>query len=255
MDALFDFEKQLNHWLQGPQGEAVARSFMTQLCPHIDYLRGDVLLQLGGHLQNPWLKPLSYQQKWVASHSDSGVSLSLRADLLHLPFDRHSVDCVLMPLTLESLPQDESYLFDEIDRIISSSGYVIILGVNPWGFWGLANRLNLLKRSGFAPISCRSPLSVQRAFSLRHFYLCSLNGFYFLPPLKMEQSLQRFELLNEVGMMLWAFPASFYCLIMQKLSPIEMTPLLNINHDMMSVQLNSFSMDASFSQKRKLQSP
>lgn len=254
MDARLNLQDQFNHWLDGPQGSAVSRSFGAELSLHASSLRGNVLLQLGGHIHNPWLTTLAYQQKWVGSVAESFAPASLQLDFLDLPFDRHSVDCVLMPLTLECQNKNESYLFDEIDRVTKSSGYVVIWGVNPWGFWGIANRCNLLKRMGFGQLTCRSPMSIKRALVLRDFYVCSLNGFYFLPPVGSMRSLQMLEVLNEVGMMLWPFPASFYCLVMQKMSPIQLTPILNIDDSRIPIAFNSCSLPSSFSQKRKLQS-
>lgn len=249
-----NLQNQFNVWLTRPQGAAVSHSFGSELLSHQDQLQGNVLLQLGGAIDNSWLSSLAYHQKWVGSSKDSDALMSLKLDFQDLPFDRHSVDCVMLPLTLEQQDNHESDLLDEIDRITKSSGYLVIWGVNPWGFWGIANRLNLLGRMGFGPITCRSPMSIKRALAQRGYDVCSLNGFYFLPPVGSMRSLRMLEVLNEVGMMLWPFPASFYCLIMQKWSPIQPTPILNVCNAILPIAFNTCSTPSSFSQKRKLQS-
>lgn len=54
--------------------------------------------------------------------------------LNQLPLDRNSIDCIIVPLTLETFGSSLS-LIDEIDRVLSPMGFVILLGINPWSLW------------------------------------------------------------------------------------------------------------------------
>ncbi len=52
----------------------------------------------------------------------------------------------------------------------------------------------------------------------RGFRQCTLSSFFYLPPVKNEYFIKKLEFFNEMGKMIWPFPAGFYCFVAQKYS-------------------------------------
>jgi hypothetical protein len=65
-----------------------------------------------------------------------------------------------------------------------------------------------------------SSLSLKHDMLSRGYSLCLLDSFYYIPPVANRKWIHYLEFLNEVGKMVWPFPAGFYCLVMQKYQPI-----------------------------------
>lgn len=207
----------LQSWFQTPQGHGVAQAFAAELTLNQLSLRGKYLLQLGDCGENPWLNALHYSYKWFLSPTvDAGNSI--RASITALPLERDSMDCVVAPLTMEASAQDKHPL-DEIDRVLKSMGYVIFLGINPWSFWGASLRWGRLSCFAHATATLSSSLSLKHAMLARGYQQCMLSSFYYIPPIHQETWIHKLAFLNQMGKMVWPYPAGFYCLIMQKHAP------------------------------------
>lgn len=68
----------------------------------------------------------------------------VRAEPEFLPFDRESMDLVVLPHILETSSNPHQVL-REVDRILMPEGRVVISGFNPWSLWGLRQRTPFLK--------------------------------------------------------------------------------------------------------------
>lgn len=62
-----------------------------------------------------------------------------------LPIAEKSVDALVLPHTLEFTPSPHN-LLREANRVLSDRGRLFVLGFNPWGVWGLRERLGLRYR-------------------------------------------------------------------------------------------------------------
>lgn len=216
----------LDDWFRTPQGIRVAEAFTSELKRVNKFLSGKRLLQLGTCGHNEWLPSLRFRQKWLVSPSVSSKAVTFYSLLNMLPIDRNSVDCVLVPLTLEAFSEDKKPL-DEIDRILKPMGYVIFFGINPWSFWGAALHWERLSCFARTPVSLRSSLSLKHAMLHRGYRQCVLNSFYYIPPIVNEKLIHKLEFLNEVGKMIWPYPAGFYFFIAQKYQPCQ--PAMRFN--------------------------
>ncbi|KTD21729.1 class I SAM-dependent methyltransferase [Legionella londiniensis] len=205
----------LEQWFRSPQGIRVAQAFAAELLPLRESIGGQTLLQLGNCGDNLWLASLRFQYKWIVTPYNTTQKNTVVASLNALPIDRDSVDCVVAPLTLEAFA-DARYPLDEIDRVLKSMGYAIFFGVNPVSFWGAALKLRIVSCYGYAKVALMSSFSLKRAMAQRGFQQCVHNSFYYIPPVRSEAMIQRLSFLNEMGKMIWPFPAGFYCLILQK---------------------------------------
>jgi len=216
----------LENWFKTPQGTRVAHAFASELKEPSELFSGKRLVQLGSCGDNLWLPELRFRQKWVVSPSEDLKKSSLLASLTSLPIDRSSIDCVIAPLTLEAFSHNKNPL-DEIDRILKPMGYVVFFGVNPWSFWGAALRWGGVHCFGDARGTLTSSLSLKHALLSRGYSQCMLSSFYYIPPVASKMLVHNLEFFNEMGKMIWPFPAGFYCFIAQKYQPASPSLLFN----------------------------
>ena len=212
--------KALDEWFRTPQGIRVAQAFLSELAAVKDFFGGKSLIQLGSCGNNPWLSVLQYRQKWVFSPCQAMDKITLLTSLTSLPIERNSIDCVVAPMTLEAFGFNRNPL-DEIDRILKPMGYAVFIGVNPVSFWGAALRFNSIHCFGKSTSNLSSSLSLKHAMISRGYTQCLLRSFYYIPPVSNRKLIHQLEFFNEVGKMIWPFPAGFYCFIVQKYQSVN----------------------------------
>lgn len=208
----------LNTWFTTPQGARVGMAIADELKKLASEINGEKLLQLGHCGENSWLSALHFPHKWIATPYVDLEKVSLVSSLKALPIIRDSLDCVIAPLTLEAfLPG--SHPLDEIDRVLKPMGHVFFIGINPLSFWGAALKWGYLSCLGHEQATLTSSFSLKRMMFNRGYIQRANSSFYYIPPFNNEKLIKRGEFFNEMGKMLWPFPAGFYCLIMQKYQP------------------------------------
>ncbi len=205
----------LDAWFKTPQGLRVAKAFTAELKIVKEFLQGRRLVQLGSCGDNAWLSVLNFRQKWLLSPCETASKAHVLTSLTSLPIDRNSMDCVVAPLTIEAFGLDKNPL-DEIDRILKPMGYAIFFGVNPISFWGAALRFHRMECFGKTASTLTSSLSLKHSMVSRGYTQCLLKSFYYIPPVAHKKLIHRLEFFNEMGKMIWPFPAGFYCFIVQK---------------------------------------
>lgn len=209
----------LDEWFQTPQGRRVANAFASELLQLNELLKGENLLQLGSCGESLWLPTLNYRRKLLVSPGAVPQKAALVSSLTALSLERDSIDCVIAPLTLEALSGGRNPL-DEIDRVLKPMGYAIFFGINPFSFWGAALKLRRLPCFGSSVTRLTSSFSLRRMMLQRGYRQCALTSFYYILPVQSEVLITKLEFFNEMGKMIWPFPAAFYCLIVQKYQPV-----------------------------------
>ncbi len=205
----------LDDWFLTPQGVHVADSFAACLAVQRDVLQGTTLLQLGDGGKNIWLDLLDFRRKWIVSPCLDAPQQVVISALNALPFERNSLDCVLALFALEAFGWDKNPV-DEMDRILKPMGHAVFFGINPFSLWGLAGRLGFASCLGMRDIALISPFFLQQSLLRRGYRQCYFESFYYIPPVREAESINRLAFLNEMGKMISLNPAGFYCLIMQK---------------------------------------
>ncbi len=205
----------LDNWFITPQGNRVAHAFAAEIMHVSEQFSGEILLQLGSCGDNLWLESLRFRHKWLVTPCIVPQKTALISSLTMLPIERDSIDCVIAPLTLEAFEHGKNPI-DEIDRVLKPMGYAIFWGMNPCGFWGMALRRHRLNCFGPGSATLLSSLALKRMMLQRGYRQCALTSFYYIPPVSSEFLIGRLSFLNEMGKMIWPFPAGFYCLIVQK---------------------------------------
>jgi SAM-dependent methyltransferase len=205
----------LNKWFKTPLGATVGLEFARDLKKSNDFVRGEILVQLGSCGTNEWLNHLYFQHTWIASPFSLKDNKHLECSLNQLPFPRNSVDCIIAPLTLESFPNSIT-LLDEIDRVLKPMGHVVFLGINPWSIWGAAVKCGFLNCYNDRTIKMRSPIYLNRTFTQRGYRQCLLSNMCYFLPINKQLVINKLLFLDEVGKMIWPLPSGVYCYIAQK---------------------------------------
>lgn len=205
----------MDDWFQTPQGVRAGQAFSEEIAAFHLQLRGERLLQLGHCGNNAWLAQLAYRQKRIISPCSGRLGTSVITGFNQLPLERDSIDCIISPFTFEAFSL-KKHPIDELDRILKPMGYLIFWGMNPLSLWGLALKNGYLQMMGDAKIKLTSVFKVKHVLLSRGFRQCVLSTFYYIPPIKSRMLIHQLEFLNEMGKMLWLYPAGFYCLIVQK---------------------------------------
>lgn len=204
----------LEKWLGNAQGERVVQAISTELSMFQDILYGDKLFQVGSFGQNSWLNELHYVHKWMSTPYFSSSASVLPSLDTALPLDKASIDCVVVPFLQESMLKNNLFL-SEIDRILKPMGHVVFFGFNPWSLWGGAIKCLKLFPEGKLP----SAFAIKRAMQHLSYQQYAHTSFFYIPPVSSATWLKKLEFFNEIGKMLWPFPAGLYCLILGKYQP------------------------------------
>lgn len=207
--------KFLNDWFGSPQGTRVAQEFALEISKISEYISGKYLLQFGSTAKHNLLESLYYRNKIIVDPANSNSKVSCLARPNHLPFSMKSVDCILAPFTMELCGLHLTVL-SEFDTILAPEGFVILFGINPVSFWGAAAYLSQIKSSQKLQINLRSAISIKNNLSALGYRQCYSSSFYYIPPFNNAKLINNLEFLNEMGKMMWPYPAAFYCLIAQK---------------------------------------
>lgn len=214
-------------WLERPLGRRLLEVECSELECVLPRLFGYHLVQLGALCEGVDL--LSSSRIWHRLVLEAAVwpkaqppGLLSRADAL--PFANASVDVMLLPHILE-YELNPHQVLREVQRVLVPYGAVVILGFNPWSFWGLWRRL--LCRWGNPPWCGRfySLTRLRDWLALLGFETVELRYFLFRPPLHHPKWMQRLRFLEETGQRWWPLLAGGYIVVAKKqvmrLNPVD----------------------------------
>ena len=208
----------LNRWYSSPQGLDIGVQFCQKLYPFKSILHGERAIQIGAYEKLPLLEALTYQHKWYFSPQLSDLSADFFSDFNTIPLQRHSVNAIFSPLSLNTLDASQ-WPLDILDYILQPMGYIIIFAINPYSLWGGALKYGLLPCLPNTAHSSMPIFKIQNALKHRGYTQLHLEHFYFLPPVSSLKWLNRLAFLNQMGHMLPLNPAAFYLLVMKKYEP------------------------------------
>ncbi|MCC7258680.1 MAG: methyltransferase domain-containing protein [Gammaproteobacteria bacterium] len=172
---------QIPQWLNTLTGRNLLREEVRQVRRALDTVFGDQLVQVGVWGEAGLFRRLARTRRAAVFGRERlpGVDAVSAPDALALTSD--SIDAVLLPHTLE-LADDPHAVLREVDRVLRADGHLVVLGFNPWGWWGLRH---VLTRSGFPPGSQRMIADGRLCDWLRllDFRVHHASFYYFVPPL------------------------------------------------------------------------
>ncbi len=153
-------------WLETKSGKALFRQECQLANAVLERVFGDQIVQVGswgpaGEL----LAAARTQAALVFSADGSGDACSFSE---RLAIRTDSIDAVLLPHTLE-LTADPHAVLREVHRVLRPDGKLIVLGFNPFSWWGIRHQLSLqgYPEGVFRHISKRRICDWLRLLSLR----------------------------------------------------------------------------------------
>jgi len=214
----------LRDWFKLPLGQRLAAREKEELDKVLVNLFGFHLLQVGFLLSEDMLSASRILHRVVVDGdpNETATLLALYGQPDALPVESDSVDVVVLHHTLEFEANPHGVL-REVERILVPEGRVVILGFNPWSWWGF--RRLLRRRSG--PPWCgrfRSAWRMRDWLSLLGFDHELSRWFFFRPPVQNEGIMRRLEVLERAGERWWPFWGGAF-LVVGKKRVSTMTPI------------------------------
>ena len=139
-------------WLQTPLGKSLLAQEARVVEEALDGRFGEECLQVGlwgeerAFLRYSRTQRTSLIAEQMAEQV-AGGSQSAVGEPHRLPVDSDSVDCVLLPHTLDFSDRPHAIL-REVHRVLRSDGHILVLGFRPGGLWGLRR---LIPGAGLPP--------------------------------------------------------------------------------------------------------
>lgn len=135
-------------WLTTPLGEALLAQESRLVEEALDGIFGEHCLQLGlwGD-DRRFLRHARTQRTALVDEAPQGEGPSAIGLLHRLPVADDSIDCVLLPHTLDFSDRSHAIL-REVHRVLRSDGHLIVLGFKTGGLWGLRR---LIPGAGLPP--------------------------------------------------------------------------------------------------------
>jgi SAM-dependent methyltransferase len=145
------------------------------------------------------------------SGSDAGLVCLSEA----LPLSSDSIDVLVLPHVLE-FEQSPHQILRECERVLIGEGHIIIIGFNPWSWWGLWRVLLGWREEPPWTGHYFSMARVQDWLRLLGFELVETHKLFYLPPLSSETLLLRFAWMDKLGRWCWPWFGAAYILVAKK---------------------------------------
>ena len=180
----------IHTWYQTEAGELIAQAIEQHVWQMTACIFGYVAVQVGTVFHHEdLLKNCTIGQKIIL---DQAQSPNIFANPTALPFTHDSVDLFILPHTLDFI-NDPHQVLREVERSLVPEGYLLIIGFNPYSFFGLWRFL--LSRKKVAPWSANF-YSVRRMHdwsSLLGFDTVEVRHTANLPPFKKLQRWRKMQ--------------------------------------------------------------
>lgn len=193
-------------WFNTPLGRYLAENEQAYFDREVADIFGFNAIQLGLP-QFDFLRSNRMPLRICAAQTES---VSLRADLAHLPVASQSVDLLLMPHVLEFSGHPHQIL-REAERVLMPEGQLIVAGFNPRSLWGFSSWSD---KSGDYPW-CGDFIALTRLkdwLALLGFEVLSGKMCCYVPPCGTEHWLRRFGFMEPAGDRWWAMGGGVYFL-------------------------------------------
>jgi SAM-dependent methyltransferase len=176
---LADDVKPIRGWFSSRLGQQIVDTETAILDPVLENLFGYHLLQIGITERELFgASPVGHRFKM-------GISQAEQAPIIgrvhELPFEKDSLDVVLMHHLLDFYESPHPIL-REVARVVIPSGYVVVVGFNPWSIWGLWKMMPFIGKNPPWNGSLISPGRLMDWLTLLDFGIDrAIYGFYRLP--------------------------------------------------------------------------
>lgn len=142
----------ISQWYQTPQGLAVLEAEKAIVTPIISRLFGYHILQVGPIEEISLIDESPVGHKIIFAPNWRPGTKQAVADIEELPLATDSIDVVIVHHALD-FTDDSHRLLREVTRVLRPGGKLLIIGFNPFSYWGLwrlfKRRINIPWRGRF----------------------------------------------------------------------------------------------------------
>jgi len=204
----------VQQWLESPLGESLLQQESRVVEEALDGIFGEQCLQLG-HWGEPriFLRFARTQRAELIAEVAADAGPAAIGHLHRLPVASDSIDCVLLPHTLDYSDRSHAIL-REVHRILRSDGHLVVLGFKPGGLWGLRR----LIPGAALPPGAKNTIADRRLrdwLQLLDFKIHGITSYFFRWPLPGNRSAAS-RLWERRGPTWWPGLAACYMLTAQK---------------------------------------
>ncbi|MFU8797749.1 MAG: methyltransferase domain-containing protein, partial [Gammaproteobacteria bacterium] len=170
-------------------------------------------LYFGNTGNTSWLAGAAARTSICLTNTPPGITglSTIHSHYTDLPIQKSSIDIIVLPHILDQEANPEAIL-QEIERILSPNGHILILGFNPSSLFC------------FTKLTRHSLSNMQRYLKNQNFEIIETKTFFFRPPLQNEQWLLKLRFMEILGQVLWPYSGGVYLLVAQK-KTIGVTPM------------------------------
>lgn len=166
----------LELWLRSPRGRRLLDLEQSELGRVLPDLFGRHLLQVGSWGRGASLIAASQMLHSAVLGTVSGFDAEALAEPDALPLPNKTVDAVVLPHVIE-FARSPAAVLREANRVLTDRGRLLVLGFNPWSFWGLRSRLGLRYRAFPRGARLVSVAQMRDWMELLDFEVCQLRRF------------------------------------------------------------------------------
>jgi len=190
--------------------------FTNEACSHITSLIPQgyhgVALQIGMAEQDLLADIDCGERIYVTPRNREFTRLQVCSRWDALPFERRSIDLVVLFHALD-FGKDPGGVLREVSEILAPEGHLVIIGLNPFGIWGICRLVKFDKNT--IPWSANYfPLTrVQDWINLLGFVTVGGTMYFYRPPINNELILRRLQFMESAGRRWWPVLSGAYIVV------------------------------------------
>lgn len=210
-------ELQLSHWYRTELGEALYKTERDVVAPVLAQSYHPFIVQVDGGLHRPLFDAYKCRSKaavLVSRYENQAVCPAIQSDPEHLALLPESVDLMILHHVIEYTEHPHRALREAV-QALRPGGQLVIVGFNPYGFWGIAR---LLRRQSQIPWSGQF-LSAHRVADWCTLLDCNpeqTTYYYHWPPMMQASWKRRVRLLNAFFRVVLPMTGAGYMLVVRK---------------------------------------
>ena len=200
------------NWFNSELGNCFTKEACTQVSSLMPHGYHGVALQIGATEQDLLTNIDCGERIYVAPGHHRYNGLQVYSDWEALPFERRSIDLVVLFHVLD-FGKDPGGILREVSEVLAPEGHLVILGLNPFGIWGICRLLRFHKNimpwtANYFPLT-----RVQDWINLLGFVTVGGTMYFYRPPVNNESILRRLKFMESAGRRWWPALSGAYILV------------------------------------------